>query len=65
MLRGTAPAAQSDKIEEYTEVLKTATNSVGQILFQKVYPANFNRIQGGAALQWSFTCDFRRKEDEP
>lgn len=65
VLRGTAPAAQSDKIEEYTEVLKTATNSVGQILFQKVYPANFNRIQGGAALQWSFTCDFRRKEDEP
>ncbi len=65
VLRGTAPAAMSDRIEEYTEVLKTVTNNVGQPLFQKVYPANFNRIQGGTTLQWSFTCDFRRKEDEP
>ena len=65
VLRGTAPAAMSDKIEEYTEVLKTVMNSAGQPLFQKVYPANFNRIQGGTTLQWSFTCDFRRKEEEP
>lgn len=65
VLRGTVPAAMSGKIEEYTEVLKTVTNSVGQLLFQKVHPANFTRIQGGATVQWGFTCDFRRKEDEP
>lgn len=65
VLRGTVPAAMSGKIEEYTEVLKTVTNSGGQLLFQKVYPINTIRIQGGATVQWSFTCDFRRKEDEP
>ena len=65
VLRGTVPAAMSGKIEEYTEVLKTVMNSGGQLLFQKVHPANFTRIQGGATVQWGFTCDFRRKEDEP
>ena len=65
VLRGTAPAAMSDKIEEYTEALKTVKSSSGQPLFQKVYPANFNRVQGGTALQWSFTCDLRRREEEP